>query len=560
MLKDASRLKLFLSYYSPYRLTFALDASCALAANALALAFPLCVRSVTDALLSPRSAPITAPIIRTSLVMLGIIALKCACVLYSDWQGHAMGARMEGDMRRDIFARLQRLPVSFFDREKTGALMSRVTSDLLNLAEIQHHCPEDLLSYTVILKGAIAIMARMSAPLTLALTGILAVTAAYAFAQSRKLRAVSRDCREKIAEMNANIEDALSGIRDAKAFASEPSEAERFRRANAEYTDSRVAIYKREAYYYTIISELCAPMLTVTALAGGAFLIARGSMSVPDLIAFLIYVGYFAAPMLSISRLIQMIQAGMTGFKRFADIIETPAEPEGGSPLPDNIQGRVEFQDVRFRYGEGLREVLSSVSFIVEPSETVALTGASGAGKTTIASLIPRFYEPDSGRILIDGIDARGVSLDSLRRAVGYVRQDTSIFLGTVCQNIEFGRPGASREEVVDAARRAAAHGFIEALPHGYDTYIGQRGVKLSGGQRQRIALARLFLKNPKIIILDEATSALDTRTDDEVRDALAAFAKEGGRTMLIIAHRMDSVKRADRMLRLADNGVIEEV
>ncbi|MDR1599022.1 MAG: ABC transporter ATP-binding protein/permease [Oscillospiraceae bacterium] len=559
MRKDTSRFKLFVSYYAPYRLTFTLDAVCAVFANALALVFPLCVRSVTDTLLSPQSASAVTPILRMGLIMLGVIALKCVCVLYSDWQGHAMGARMEGDMRRDLFARLQRLPVAFFDREKTGALMSRVTSDLLNLAEIQHHGPEDLLSYTVILIGAAAIMLRMSVPLTLALLSILAATAAYALWQSRKLREVSRASREKIAELGSGIEDALSGIRDAKAFAAEASEAERFNRASREYTQSRVAIYKREAYYYTIISELFAPLLTVTALAGGAFLIARGRMRVSDLIAFLIYVGYFATPMLSISRLIQMTQSGLTGFRRFAEIIETPAEPAGGLALPENIQGRVEFQDVRFKYGEGLRDVLSSVSFTALPGETVALVGASGAGKTTIASLIPRFYEPDAGRILIDGMDARSLSLESLRRAVGYVRQDTNMFLGTVFQNIEFGRPGASRADIIEAAKRSAAHGFIMALPNGYDTFIGQRGVKLSGGQRQRIALARLFLKDPRIIILDEATSALDLATDREVRDALEAFASEGRRTTLVIAHRMESVKRADRVLRLTDSGAVEE-
>ncbi|MDR1263894.1 MAG: ABC transporter ATP-binding protein/permease [Oscillospiraceae bacterium] len=559
MRKDASRVKLFFSYYTPYRLTFIGDVVCSFVANVLALVFPLCVRDVTNTLLSPVGGSVIQPVIRTSLVVLGIIALKCACTLFSDWQGHAMGARMEGDMRRDIFARLQRLPVAFFDREKTGALMSRVTNDLLNLAEIQHHGPEDLLSYTVILVGAMTIMMRISRPLTAALIAILAATAAYAVWQSGILRAANRESREKIAELSSDIEDALSGIRDAKAFAAEDAESERFRRTNADYTKSRIGIYKREALYYTIISELCAPLMTVTMLMGGAYLTSSGRMSVADLIAFMLYAGYFTTPMLSISRLIQMTQAGLTGFKRFAEIIETPAESQTGEPLRESLQGSIEFQGVSFKYGEGLREVLSSVSFKVNPGETVALVGVSGAGKTTIASLIPRFYEPDAGRILIDGIDARDVSLDSLRRAVGYVRQDTHIFLGTVLQNIEFGKPGAQRDEIMRAAERAAAHMFIQKLPNGYDTFIGQRGVKLSGGQRQRIALARLFLKNPRIIILDEATSALDLTTDDAVRDALTAFANEGKRTMLVIAHRMESIKRAGRVLRLTENGTIIE-
>ncbi|GHU78013.1 ABC transporter ATP-binding protein [Clostridia bacterium] len=555
------RARLFISYYRPYKTTFTLDVVCSFAASALSLVFPLCVRAVTNGLLDGSDAQpggLIGSVAQMGLVMLGIILAKCGCSLYYDWQGHAIGARMEGDMRRDLFARLQRLPVAFFDRETTGALLSRITNDLEHLAEIQHHGPEDLLNYSLMLFGATAIMFSMNVPLTFALLGILAVTALYAVWQSKLLVKTYRSNREKIAELSSQIEDSLSGIRDAKAFAAEDAEAARFRETNGAYTASRIGIYKREAIYYSIISELLAPLLTVTALIGGAFMIARGSMSVADLVAFLLYVGYFATPMLSISRLIQMTQSGMAGFRRFAEIIEKPVESGGRDSLAEPVRGRIEFRDVSFRYGKDLKDVLTNLSLTIQPGETVALVGASGAGKSTLASLIARFYEPDAGEILIDGVNVNSLTLDSLRRSVGFIRQDTAMFLGTVAENILFGRPNASRAEVVEAAKLARAHEFISQLPNGYDTFVGQRGVKLSGGQRQRVALARLFLKNPPIVILDEATSALDNDNDREIRKALAEFASEKHRTTLIIAHRLESIERADRVLRLTDAGCIE--
>ena len=555
---DFTRVKKFFSYYKPYRGLFAADVLCSLGASALSLIFPLLVRQITgDIILRTDASAIAPAVLRVGAGLLLVILAKGACILFYDYKGHAMGALMEGDLRRELFLHMQRLPVSFFDKEKTGALMSRMTNDLLNLAELYHHGPEDLLNYTLTFIGAIVIMFSISARLTWTSLAILAATVLYAIWQSRLLHASYKNSRERISELNVRLEDSLAGIREAKAYCAEEVEARSFGESNDAFTQSRVGIYKREAYYYAIVSDFLSPLLTVVAVTLGALRIADGTMTAADLIAYVLYIGYFSHPMVSISRLAQMTQNGLTGFNRFMEIIETPTEPSSGAAAPDPVRGDIEFSGVRFRYNDGQRDVLADVSLNLRAGETTAIVGASGAGKTTLSALIPRFYEPVGGSVLLDGADIGSINPASLRTHVGYVRQDAILFGGTVASNILYGKPGASRDEVIAAARKAAAHDFIIKLPNGYDTDVGQRGVKLSGGQRQRISLARVFLKDPPVLILDEATSALDSETERAVREELNRFASS--RTTLIIAHRLETIRTADRILVLTESGIAEE-
>ena len=577
------RIKKFLSFYKPYKLLFTADLACTLITILAALALPLCIRHITGEVLTLAPAEAVPLIWKALLVMLAIIVVQTASRVFMDYKGHAMGAMMERDMREELFRHCQRLPVSFYDREKTGNLMSRITNDLLNLAEVCHHGPETILEYLVTYVGAFIILFRIDAKLTLVIFAFQPVLILYTFFFQKKLQRVYRESREKIAHLNARLEDTLAGVRVVKTFTNEKLEDEKFHRANESFYHGRVNIYRNEAYYYSVMEEFFSPLVIVGAVAAGGILISRSILSAPDLIAYLLYIGYLTRPIIKIAGVVGMYQDAFAGFKRFMEILDL--EPEiavpalgpraldpGAGALPDvsvsgsgerpmekvspAIQGRLEFLDLKFSYGEELENVFENITLDIRPGESVALVGSSGSGKTTLCSLIPRFYEPRAGRILLDGTDIRDMSLETLRQNIGVVAQDVYLFDGTVIENIRYGKPGAREDEIILAAKRANAHEFIMALPGKYETEIGQRGIRLSGGQKQRLSIARVFLKDPPVLILDEATSSLDYESERLVHESLDNFMKD--RTALIVAHRFSTIQKARRIISLTERGITE--
>jgi ATP-binding cassette subfamily B protein len=523
---------------------------------------PLCVRYITQDALGgvTQSFQVSVPMFSTGVLMLALISVQTACALFYDYMGHNMGARMERDMRNELFAHCQKLPFSFFDKNKTGALMSRITNDLLNLAELYHHGPEDLMIFTLRFIGALIILANINLRLALVVCGFLPVMAAYSLFFQGKMRAAYRNNREKIAELNVLLEDSIGGIRVVKSFANEDGEWRKFAAVNEQFFQGRTFIYKREAFYFTGMEYFFAQLITVAVVSAGSLWIADASLAIADLIAFLLYVGYLTAPLSRIAFVIQQYQDGFAGFNRFIEIMETP--PESGyitnNPVKsDGIYGHVEFNNVSFKYDEGRENVLENISLDIKAGETVAIVGSSGVGKTSLCALIPRFYEVSAGAILLDGINIRDFDLQTLRRHIGVVQQDVYLFAGTVLDNIRYGKPSADEAEITAAAKKANAHDFIMALPRGYHSDIGQRGVKLSGGQRQRLSIARVFLKDPPILIFDEATSALDNESERIVHEALTALSKN--RTTFIIAHRLSTVRNAGRILVLTEQGIEEQ-
>jgi ATP-binding cassette subfamily B protein len=521
---------------------------------------PLCVRYITqDAL-----GGVTRDFSRGALTMLVLISVQTACALFYDYMGHKMGARMERDMRNELFAHCQKLPFSFFDKNKTGALMSRITNDLLNLAELYHHGPEDLMIYGLRFIGAMIILMNINLWLALVVCAFLPVMAAYSLLFQGKMRAAYRNNRERLAELNAQLEDSIGGIRVVKSFANEEQEWQKFAGVNEQFFQGRAFIYKREAFYFTGMEYFFAQLITVAVVAAGSLWISGASLNVADLITFLLYVGYLTAPISRIAFVVQQYQDGFAGFNRFMEIMETAPETGYGAGCLTNmthsepvIQGHIEFVNVSFKYDEGRENVLEHISLDIKAGESVAIVGHSGVGKTSLCALIPRFYEVNAGAILVDGVDIRGFDLQTLRRHIGVVQQDVYLFAGTVFDNIRYGNPAADDADVITAAKKANAHDFIMSLPNGYNSNIGQRGVKLSGGQRQRLSIARVFLKNPPILIFDEATSALDNESERIVHEALTGLAKN--RATLIIAHRLSTVRNAGRIIVLTEQGIGEQ-
>jgi ATP-binding cassette subfamily B protein len=552
------KLKKFLSFYRPYRLLLIADVSCASITTLCTLALPLCIRYITGEVLGSGIIEPLPLILRTLLIMLGIIIVQTACGVFYDYKGHAMGAMIERDMRNELFNHCQRLPVHFFDREKTGALMSRITNDLLNLAETCHHGPEFLLITLVSFIGAFVVLFRIDARLTLVVFALLPVMILYTVFFMGRLRRAYKENREKIGELNANLEDTLSGIRVVKSFTNEDLEDRKFRKANETFCRGRISIYRNEAFYYTVMDEFLAPLVTAGAITAGGMLISRSYLSAPDLIVFLLYIGYLTAPLTRVAQQIGMYQDGIAAFNRMMEILDMKGEDIGTSREIPRFSGHVKFVDASFRYGEELENVLENVSLDIKSGESIALVGSSGAGKTTLCSLIPRFYELSSGKITLDGMDIQEMDLVTLRRNIGLIAQDVYLFNGTVTENIAYGKHGAPKEEIINATKMAKAHEFIMALPKGYDTPIGQRGIRLSGGQRQRISIARAFLKDPPILILDEATSALDYENEQAIHDCIESFMKD--RTVLIIAHRLSTVKKAGRVFSISGRGIEETI
>jgi ATP-binding cassette subfamily B protein len=555
MLISGKRIKKFISYYRPYLGLFIADIACAFIVMAISLLLPLCVRYITKNISGQARDP-AGIIIPAVLVMSALILVQTAAALFYDNWGHRMGAMMERDMRNELFAHYQKLPFRFFDQEKTGALMSRITGDLLNLAELCHHGPENIMLYLLSFAGAFAILIRINSGLTLAAFAFLPFTIAYSLFFQRSLRSAYKRSRERIGDLSAQLEDSLAGIRVVKSFANEELETEKFRGVSEDFYRARAEIYRKEAYYFTGLEYFFTQFIMVAVTASGAFWLSRARLDAADFIAFLLYMGYLTAPIPKLLFTIQQYEDGIAGFNRFMDILETEGEADTGRREPPGIRGRIEMLDVGFKYAEDREYILEGLSLTADPGQSIALTGSSGIGKTTLCSLIPRFYELSSGRILLDGIDIREIPLKTLRRGVGVVQQETYLFSGSVIDNIRYGKPEAGEEEVIAAAKKACAHDFITRLPEGYHTWVGPRGAALSGGQRQRVSIARVFLKDPPVLILDEATSALDAESEALVHRALAELARN--RTTLIIAHRLSTIKNASRVLVLTGRGVEE--
>jgi ATP-binding cassette, subfamily B, bacterial len=553
-----SRTRKFFSYYKPYLGLFSSVMICAFIVAGLTLVFPLLTRYITKTVLEGGVSNALNEIYRTGALMLLLILIHTACNFYVDYRGHAMGAMMENDMRSELFDHYQKLSFRFYDDQRTGQLMSRITNDLFSLAELYHHGPEDYLIYTVKFIGAFVVLININVQLTIAVFLFLPFLAIFSLYFTKRLNIAFKRSRERIGDVNAQVEDTLSGIRVVKSFTNEEMEKKKFADENNRFLESRKSIYKNESFIYQGVG-LITQLISVTVIVLGGVNITNASLDLADLITFLLYIGNFIEPIQKLTHMTEQFQEGLTGFARFMEILEVEPEIQD-SPNAievENVQGNVEFRNVGFRYRDDHAHVLKNISLDVKSGDYVALVGSSGVGKTTLCSLIPRFYEVGDGAVFLDGINIKDIKLSSLRRNVGIVQQDVYLFAGTVFENIRYGKPDASTAEIIEAAKKANAHDFIMALLDGYETDIGQRGVKLSGGQKQRLSIARVFLKDPPVLIFDEATSALDNESERVVQDSLEDLARD--RTTLVIAHRLSTIRNAKRIVVLTDQGIDEQ-
>jgi ATP-binding cassette, subfamily B, bacterial len=556
---DLARLRTFLSFYRPHIPMLIADVACAVIVSMTALFLPLCANLITRRLAAHRDGPaILRDIYLMGAVMLALLAVQAVSTLFVDYQGHVMGAKMESALRRTLFEHCQKLSFGFYDRQRVGQLMSRITNDLFSLGELYHHGPEDLAIAVLKFVGAVVILARLDGPLTWMILAVMPFATAYALFYSGRMNEALKLSRQQIGAINERVEDSLSGIRVVKSFANEDLETRRFEDENLKFLDSRRAGYRSEAFF-SIGTTVFPQLLTVGVIVVGAVRVVQARLGVGDMLTFLLCVAVLVDPVQRLANFVRLWQQGYTGFARVMEILETAPDIQDRPGAIDLVRprGAVAFRDVGFRYDEDGPHVLRNLRLDIRPGEFVALVGSSGVGKSTLCSLIPRFYEASEGAILVDDVDIRDISLKSLRRNIGVVQQDVYLFAGTVADNLRYGRPDAADADVVAAARAANAHDFIMELPKGYDTDIGQRGVKLSGGQKQRLTIARAFLKDPAILIFDEATSALDNESERAVQKALLALAK--ARTTLVIAHRLSTVRNADRILVLTDQGIAEQ-
>ena len=526
--------------------------------GSVTLVMPLIVRYITGTVIYEESGAAWQTIVRLSVLMLVLLLVELGCNFYITYWGHLMGARMEYGMRNDIFGHYQKLAFTFYDNQKVGQLMSRVTNDLFDITELLHHGPEDIIISLIKIVGALVILGHINMRLTILTACFLPFILAFALYLNKRMKRVFKENRVKMADINGQIEDNLSGIRVVKSFANEDIEMRKFKKGNERFLATKRRSYLYMGTYQSVLNAMLTAVTIVVVLAGSR-LIVDGNMAIPDLITFLLYIANFTEPVKKLINFTEQFQNGYSGYTRFREIMDIEpdiADKEGAKTLTD-VCGTVEFRDVSFRYEDATEKVLDHVSLNVPAGSYVALVGSSGGGKTTLCSLIPRFYDVTGGSVCIDGNDVRDVTLQSLRENIGIVQQDVYLFAGTVMDNILYGRPDATREEVIEAARNANAHDFIMELPDGYDTDIGQRGVKLSGGQKQRLSIARVFLKNPRILIFDEATSALDNESERIVQESLETLAKD--RTTFVIAHRLSTIRNAERILVLTEDGIAEE-
>jgi ATP-binding cassette subfamily B protein len=553
-----SRSKKFVSYYKPYLRWLAADIACAFIVSGITLLLPICARYITKDVLEGNSPDALTQIFMMGIVMVVLVLVHALCNAFIDYQGHMMGAKMESDMRGELFEHYQKLSFGFYDEQKTGQLMTRLTNDIFWLSELYHHGPEDLAIALVNFVGVLIILLSINVNLTVIIFIFLPIMAIYAFYFNQKMEVALSVSKERIADINAQVEDALSGIRVVKSFTNEEIENKKFAHKNQRFLDSRRAGYKSEAYFSNGMIGFT-QLITIAVIVLGGATIVNGSLDLADLLTYLLCVGILIEPIHRLINFSRLYQEGITGFKRFMEVLEVQPDIQDSPDALEltNVQGNIEFKDVAFKYKEEYGYILKNISLEIRAGEYVALVGSSGVGKTTLCSLIPRFYEINDGELLIDGNDIRDVTLRSLRKHIGIVQQDVFLFAGTVEDNIRYGKLDAMREEIIEAAQKANAHEFIVSLPNGYDTDIGQRGVKLSGGQKQRLSIARVFLKDPPIIIFDEATSALDNESEKAVRESLEKLTNN--RTTLVIAHRLSTVRNAQRIVVLTDNGVNEQ-
>jgi ATP-binding cassette subfamily B protein len=554
----SSRSKKFLSYYRPYLGLFFADLLCAFIVSATTLLLPLCASYITKNILAGITPAALDQIYAMGAVMLALVVIHTLCNIYVDYRGHLMGAMMESDMRIELFEHYQKLSFSFYDEHKTGQLMSRITNDLFWMSELCHHGPEDIAITVLKAIGVLAILITINVKLTLIVLFFLPIMTVYAFYFNGRLNAALKRSKERISDINAQVEDSLAGIRVVKSFTNEAIESRKFAYENSRFVHSRGDGYKSDAYFYGGMSAFT-QLMTISVIVFGGAAIVNASLDLADLLTYTLCVGILIDPINRIVNFTRLYQEGITGFSRFMDILEIEPDIQDSPDALEltHVRGNVEFNDVSFKYKEDHNYVVRNISLDIRVGDYVALVGSSGVGKTTLCSLIPRFYEVSGGQILLDGLDIRDISLRSLRKHIGIVQQDVYLFAGTVAANIRYGQLDATHEEIVEAARKANAHDFIMALPNGYDTDIGQRGVKLSGGQKQRLSIARVFLKNPPIIIFDEATSSLDNESERAVQESLEQLANN--RTMLVIAHRLSTVRNAQRIVVLTDNGIDEQ-
>ena len=551
------RLRKFLSYYKPYKVLFFKDMFCAMVAAGVTLVFPLITRHITGVVLVQEPVNL-GYIYKIGLFMLVLVLVEYLCNYYIGYQGHVMGTYMERDIRNELFEHYQKLSFGFYDEVKTGHLMSRITNDIFSLTELYHHGPEDLVISLIKFIGAFVILSSIDFGLTLIIFAFIPIMVAVAIYYNKKMKRAFKRNKQRIGDINAAIEDNLSGIRVVKSFANEDKEIEKFQNANRNFVESKRNSYFYMGKYHASLNAFTS-LITVAVIFFGALFISQKSITTPDLIAFILYIANLIEPIKKLVNFTEQFQEGLTGFERFMEILEIEPDiqdEKDAKPL-QNVVGHVEFQDVSFAYNDKTDYVFQHMNLDVAAGEYIALVGSSGVGKTTLCSLLPRFYEVSSGRILIDQQDIRHVTMKSLRENIGIVQQDVYLFAGTIMDNIRYGEYGASDEEVIKAAKKANAHDFIMSLPDGYQTDCGQRGVKLSGGQKQRLSIARVFLKNPPILIFDEATSALDNESEHIVQESLEKLAKE--RTTFVIAHRLSTIKNAKRICVLTENGIQEQ-
>ena len=554
----------FLSYYGPERGLFIADTACALVIAGIDLAFPSILRALTGGLFTQGASAIMASLGMIAAGLVAMYLVRCACRYFVSAQGHIMGARMESRMRQDLFDQYERFSFAYFDRVSSGDMMSRVVNDLFDICEAAHHVPEWIIICGVEILGAFVILFTISPVLAGVMFAVTVVFVGIMVRQNLKMREVFADNRRKISGVNSQLQDSLSGIRVVKSFANEGTEREKFRRSNDRYLDSKVNQYHAMGSYQATSAAMTGVLYTIIVVLGGA-LVAAGQMTAVDMATFALYISLFTTPVETLVNSTETVQKAIAGFKRMAAVLVSgPDSQDARDAQPLEVtHGAIEYRDVCFSYDaqelaeDGrVRPVINHLNLAIRAGETLALVGPSGGGKSTTCSLLPRFYDVDAGAILIDGQDVRSVTQDSLRRAIGLVQQDVYLFDGTIRENIEYGLPGATDEQIEEAARRANIHEFIAGLPDGYDTVVGERGSRLSGGQKQRIAIARVFLKDPKILILDEATSALDNESEEAVQESLERLAQD--RTTIIIAHRLSTIKGADEIATVENGRVVE--
>lgn len=550
-------LKKFIKYYKPYKTVFFIDLLCATIISAIDLAFPQLLRTLTKTLFAGAPGKIISALIPITIGLLVAYIIQTACRYYVTYAGHMMGARMERDMRKELFDQYEKLSFSYYDQNNSGQMMSKLVSDLFDISELAHHGPENLFISLIKIIGSFIFLFMINRILAVPMLILVVLMLVFSYGQNKKMQETFMDNRRKIGDINSSLQDTLAGIRVVQSFANERIEQEKFNRSNENFLISKDANYRCMGSFMSGNAFFQGMMYLVTLVFGG-FLIAHGRMEASDLAMYALYIGIFISPIQILVELTEMMQKGLSGFRRFLEVVET--EPDivdaaDAKPLK-NVKGNVCYEDVSFHYSDDDTPVLSHVSFEIPAGKSIALVGPSGSGKTTICSLLPRFYDVTEGRVTIDGNDVRKLTLESLRSQIGLVSQDVYLFGGSIKDNIAYGKPDATMDEIVDAAKKANIHDFIMELPDKYDTFVGERGTRLSGGQKQRISIARVFLKNPPVLILDEATSALDNESERFIQKSLEELAKD--RTTITIAHRLSTIRNADEILVVADCGIAE--